>query len=74
MPVSPEACQWLGCSKSENVRKYLKTLTFAFHFRIVEEYMSDSVDFVITNEDWDDNFDEVSLANFLWIKPQSVTT
>ena len=36
--------------------------------------MSDSVDFVITNEDWDNNFDEVSLANILWITPQSVTT
>ena len=25
--------------------------------------MSDNVDFVITNEDWDKNFDEVSVEN-----------
>lgn len=28
--------------------------------RTIEDYMNDNVDFVITNEDWDKHFDEVS--------------
>ena len=34
-------------------------LVVFFLFRTVEDYMSDTVDFVITNENWDKNFDEV---------------
>ena len=33
---------------------------YVLFVRTLEEYMSDSVEFVITNEDWDQNFDEVS--------------
>ena len=29
--------------------------------RTVEDYMSDTVDFVITKENWDNNFDEVRM-------------
>ena len=28
--------------------------------REVKDYMNNKVDYVITNEDWDDNFEEVS--------------
>lgn len=33
-------------------------------FREIEEYMNDKVHFVITNSDWDKNFDDVR-ANFV---------
>ena len=36
-----------------------RVVSFCFLFRTVEDYMSDTVDFVITNENWDNNFDEV---------------
>lgn len=38
----------------------------------VEEYMSDNVDFVITNEDWDGNFDEAlnENASLAFVRPK----
>lgn len=31
-----------------------------FFYRELEDYMSDKVNFVVTNSDWDQNFDDVS--------------
>ena len=55
--------QFLREARSKNDISNCSTLKhkkYVLFVRILEEYMSDSVEFVITNEDWDQNFDEVS--------------
>ena len=40
---------------------YSLSLTSCFHFSTIENYMSDKVSHVITQREWDENFDQVRI-------------
>lgn len=42
------------------VMNYNYNARFCLHFRVIEEYMTEKVQFVVTSEGWHDSFEDVS--------------